>query len=695
MSYAPNIYPLHVAAQVPPATLTLLTSSLPTAYVGVAYTATLEAEGGTAPFAWDFAAGTLPAWATLNASTTATTTITGTPTSGDVGATAITPRVTDSATPTPATDTNGSLTLTVEEVPTALTVTTSSLPAVTRGQSYSATVNASGGTPPYTWNLVAPNNVLPGGITRTDNVLDATQVTQAGSFPLVFRVTDAVAATADSGLLTLVVDQVADLTIDTPAVLSGEVGTAYSRTLTTSGGWGTKTWIKTAGSYPPGVSLVAGELTGTPTTAEAYTFTLQVEDSEARVASRTFTFTVVAAGTLELPYDYFDEWSTHGTLYKAQDFRLSAAGLQALQNTPSATGGPWVYDFAGDTYPDKQDAMKLDLDITRASDGQQTWNMSTAYQLYIPITPALTAPDKVLMSWDWYWGPEFFDNSGNVYGYKMWQVRPGRSNGLWTLCHSRTVEGWRYVDAVRSNVRSAQSIPNGMIDAGNDRIVPLGAGVAYSQAKYINAYPVTMGLWTRYWVEIRFARPHTEFTSWNAEYGVTLQPNIDDMSGQGRWHMLSMWAANENASVERLMYQIPMGWWGRGEGDDNAKVIDSGTLDSLVDAQGNLGNTNARVGQEVLVKFADGSREYRIVSANTSTSITVSVPFSQVPQAGDTYWTDHWEPEITHFTYEINTSKCCPIGPVVGYARPFMAFKNYPLSDADPESDPIFRKPVR
>lgn len=59
-----------------PPPLTITTGALPNATVGVAYSATLAASGGTAPYAWSLAPGaTLPAWLTL----TADGTLSGTP----------------------------------------------------------------------------------------------------------------------------------------------------------------------------------------------------------------------------------------------------------------------------------------------------------------------------------------------------------------------------------------------------------------------------------------------------------------------------------------------------------------------------------------------------------------------------------------------------------------------------------------
>src|SRR5215813_14823790 len=56
--------------------LTITTFSLPSAFVGYAYSATLHSDGGTPPFTWNINAGTLPPGLTLNSAGV----ISGTPT---------------------------------------------------------------------------------------------------------------------------------------------------------------------------------------------------------------------------------------------------------------------------------------------------------------------------------------------------------------------------------------------------------------------------------------------------------------------------------------------------------------------------------------------------------------------------------------------------------------------------------------
>jgi hypothetical protein len=126
---------------------------LPAARAGLPYSVKLDAAGGTTPFTWSIASGTLPAGLTLHP---ATGVISGTPAvSGDYDFSA---RVTDSEAPAQAKNMSETL-----YVLPPLAVTTTSLPAASVGSPYMAQLSASGGTPPYTWSL-ADGSQLPAGL---------------------------------------------------------------------------------------------------------------------------------------------------------------------------------------------------------------------------------------------------------------------------------------------------------------------------------------------------------------------------------------------------------------------------------------------------------------------------------------------------------------------------------------------------
>ncbi|MBI5640812.1 MAG: putative Ig domain-containing protein, partial [Nitrospirae bacterium] len=126
----------------------IVTDSLPTGSEEGAYPATqLEATDGTTPYTWALASGALPPGLILAAAGT----ISGTPTLD--GSYNFTVRVTDSDTPNRIA--TRSLTITIN--PNKPHITTEFLNYGQAGQSYGATLSATGGLAPYLWNI-------PGGL---------------------------------------------------------------------------------------------------------------------------------------------------------------------------------------------------------------------------------------------------------------------------------------------------------------------------------------------------------------------------------------------------------------------------------------------------------------------------------------------------------------------------------------------------
>lgn len=146
---------------------TITPTSLPGGSVGTAYSQTLTVSNGLSPYTWNVSAGTLPAGLTLTYNGT-TATVSGTPTTAQANV-AFTIEVTDSSNPKQ----NGSEAYTVTITPAQpLVVTTSSsqLPNAIIGTAYTtsaplATLAASGGVPPYTWDTAPLTGILPDGLT--------------------------------------------------------------------------------------------------------------------------------------------------------------------------------------------------------------------------------------------------------------------------------------------------------------------------------------------------------------------------------------------------------------------------------------------------------------------------------------------------------------------------------------------------
>ncbi|WP_234013895.1 autotransporter domain-containing protein [Cronobacter dublinensis] len=209
-----------------PTTVTIAPASgaLPAATTGSAWSQTLSATGGSAPYTWT--AHGLPAGISLNAATGA---LSGTPTSagsftfsvtvkeaGNVSATASYTLVVGAVTP---------------GVTLAVTPAAGALPAATTGSAWSQTFAVSGGTPPYRWQL---SGALPAGLTFSDGSLKGTP-TAAGSSAFTLTATDA-NGVAVQAAYTLQIKAAAAQAADQSASLSAGRVTRVSLTRGASGG---------------------------------------------------------------------------------------------------------------------------------------------------------------------------------------------------------------------------------------------------------------------------------------------------------------------------------------------------------------------------------------------------------------------------------------------------------------------------
>ncbi len=160
---------------------------------------------------------------------------------------------------------------------------------------YSDQLTASGGTGALTWS-VSSGSLPPGlSLSSTTGLLSGTPTT-AGSYPFTVKITDTTGGSATQPA-TLVIAAVPSLANTAPP--SGQAAVAYSDALAVTGGTGPFTWAVSGGSLPPGLTLntSTGLLSGTPTTAGLYSFTVRVTDSFGLTATQSLNVTV-AVGPL-------------------------------------------------------------------------------------------------------------------------------------------------------------------------------------------------------------------------------------------------------------------------------------------------------------------------------------------------------------------------------------------------------------
>jgi len=267
-----------------PTDLEITTASpLPDASAGQAYSTTLAAAGGATPHTWT--ASGLPAGLTCSTAGV----ISGTPTeSGDFS---VTVTVTDSA----AVSKSKGLDLRVEAIATP-EITTTELPDGQLGQAYTANLEAAGGTAPYTWTAAG----LPAGLSCSAQGVISGTPTQAGGFEVAVTATDS-AAVSDSKTMQLRVHGPLELT--TTGLAEGEMGQAYSATLTAAGGTSPYSW--TATGLPSGLTCSAGGvISGAPTQSGDFNVTLTVTDSAAASQIKALPLKIYPAPqilTTELP----------------------------------------------------------------------------------------------------------------------------------------------------------------------------------------------------------------------------------------------------------------------------------------------------------------------------------------------------------------------------------------------------------
>ena len=180
----------------------IITTTLPAATLGSAYSQTVSATGGAGTLTYSISSGTLPGGLTLNGNT-----ISGTPT-GSAGTANFTVKVTDSSTVS-ATSATQQLGITVNP---AIGITTTSLLNPMVGEAYNQTLKYedNGGTLPVTWSLAS--GTLPTGFTLDPSsgaITGTATAGEVGTSTFTVKITDSSAPTQQTAT------QVLSLTITT------------------------------------------------------------------------------------------------------------------------------------------------------------------------------------------------------------------------------------------------------------------------------------------------------------------------------------------------------------------------------------------------------------------------------------------------------------------------------------------------
>jgi hypothetical protein len=283
--------------QVVQSSLRVVDSQLPDATVGRGYFYRLSAVGeSSAATTWSLAPaqGALPEGLSLSASGE----LTGTPTGvGGTGVRAFTVVASNGGRLATA-----RLVVRVLMATSQVEITTTSVPAIVNSPSavFQLPLGAAGGSRPYTWRVAA--GTLPPGLSFTsEGVLQGAprQGTVDGTSRVTFEVRDALAVTARRELALRLVPP-AGLVIRTTQLSDALTGQSYTQDIAAQNADNSAlarplTWTVT-GALPPGLGTAQeGEvfsISGRPTRAGLFRFTLSVEDARGRRDSFEYTLAV-------------------------------------------------------------------------------------------------------------------------------------------------------------------------------------------------------------------------------------------------------------------------------------------------------------------------------------------------------------------------------------------------------------------
>lgn len=260
----------------PPVLPSIVTTSLADGEISQGYSTQIQGSGGAAPYTWAVTAGSLPPGLSLSAAGTPASTLSGTPTS--TGTFNFDVTLTDANSDTDTV----SFGITINDPP--LVITTSTLPEVIEGGTYSEVITASGGTGSgCQWQIVSGS--LPPGLslatTGTPSAAFSGSASTAGVYSFTVEVTDS-ASNTDTAPFSITVH--AGVQIDSTAPVDGLQGSQYTHTFTCTGGFGNFTWSHAAGPMPPGLSLSSTTgtscmLGGVPSALGTYVFTVRIQES--------------------------------------------------------------------------------------------------------------------------------------------------------------------------------------------------------------------------------------------------------------------------------------------------------------------------------------------------------------------------------------------------------------------------------
>ena len=168
-------------------------------------------------------------------------------------------------------------------------------PDGTAGTPYTHTFLASGGTPPYTFAIIA-GSLPPGLVMDTSGNVTGTPLL-FGLYPFTLQVTDSTATTATVDCSILINPGPLGISCNNPP--DGNVGAPYTHSFLATFGVPPYVFSIVTGSLPVGLFMdFSGNVTGTPFIAGTSDFTVQVTDSTSTSVEVDCSITIIGVAIL-------------------------------------------------------------------------------------------------------------------------------------------------------------------------------------------------------------------------------------------------------------------------------------------------------------------------------------------------------------------------------------------------------------